>query len=107
MEDLPSLYNKYWPAEKRLGRYHAMGYDAYQLVAELFSARTGPMPEFIGATGRLYLDEDGRIHRRLAWAQFVRGELVAMPDADAFDRSLPELNQEEAADEWRQPLPNP
>ncbi|MEX2124556.1 MAG: penicillin-binding protein activator [Woeseia sp.] len=106
MADLPALYDKYWPAERRLGRYHAMGYDAYQLVAELFSARTGPMPEFTGATGRLYLDEDGRIHRRLAWAQFVRGELVALPDADRIDRTLPELD-EEAADEWGQPLPNP
>jgi len=105
MAELPSLYNRYWPAEKRHGRLHAMGYDAYQLVAELFSARTGPMPEFTGATGRLYLDEDGRIHRRLAWAQFVRGEVVAVPDADRLDRSFQDL-EEEPADEWRQPLPN-
>jgi hypothetical protein len=83
-----------------------MGYDAYQLVAELFSARTGPMPEFTGATGRLYLDDEGRIHRRLAWAQFVRGELVSMPDIDGFDPSLQDLD-EDPVDEWREPLPNP
>ncbi|MGH8165819.1 MAG: penicillin-binding protein activator, partial [Woeseiaceae bacterium] len=106
LEELPALYNKYWPAEKRLGRLHAMGYDAYHLVAELFSARTEPMREFVGATGRLYLDDDGRIHRRLAWAQFVSGEPVAIPDTYNLDRSLPELD-EEAADEWRQPSPNP
>ena len=104
MAELPSLYNEFWPSEKRHGRLHAMGYDAYQLVAELFSARTGQMPEFTGATGRLYLTADGRIHRRLAWAQFVRGQLVAIPDidsTDSFDRS------EEAGDEWRQPVLNP
>jgi hypothetical protein len=106
MADLPSLYNRYWPAEKRHGRLHAMGYDAYQLVAELFSARTGSIPEFTGATGRLYLDEDGRVHRRLAWAQFVRGKLVAIPDAEALDRSMQEL-EEGVSDRWRQPLPNP
>ncbi|HWM28516.1 MAG TPA: penicillin-binding protein activator [Woeseiaceae bacterium] len=106
LEELPALYNKYWPAEKRLGRLHAMGYDAYHLVAELFSARTEPMREFVGATGRLYLDDDGRIHRRLAWAQFVSGEPVGIPDTYNLDRSLPELD-EEAADEWRQPSPNP
>lgn len=78
--ELPRLYSRYWPGDRRLGRLHAMGYDAYHLVAELFNARTGPMREFAGATGRLYLDENGRIHRRLAWAQFVRGEPVAMRD---------------------------
>jgi uncharacterized protein len=107
MAELPSLYNELWPSEKRHGRLHAMGYDAYQLVAELFSARTGQMPEFTGATGRLYLDVDGRIHRRLAWAQFVRGQLVAIPEidsSDSFDRSV---QDEEAGNEWRQPLLNP
>jgi hypothetical protein len=106
MADLPTLYNRYWPAEKRHGRLHAMGYDAYQLVAELFSARTEPMPGFAGATGQLYLDDDGRVHRRLAWAQFVRGELVAIPGVDGEDRPLEDLD-EEATDGWRRPLPNP
>jgi hypothetical protein len=64
------------------------------------------MPEFTGATGRLYLGEDGRIHRRLAWAQFERGRLVAIPDAETFDRSMQGLD-EEANGEWRRPLPNP
>jgi hypothetical protein len=37
------------------------------------------LDEIVGATGRLYLDLDGRIHRKLAWAQFERGEPVALP----------------------------
>ena len=39
------------------------------------------MPEIDGATGQLYLDGDGRVHRRLAWAEFQRGEPVALPDS--------------------------
>ncbi len=84
--ELPALYNRFWPADRRLGRLHAMGYDAYHLISELYNARTGPMPEFAGATGRLYLDDNGRVHRRLAWARFVRGEPVAMRPAQGPDR---------------------
>jgi hypothetical protein len=87
--ELPALYNRFWPGDKRLGRLHALGYDGYHLISELFNARIGPMPEFAGATGRLYLDEDGRVHRRLAWAQFVRGLPVAMrPTPDRAPRVL-------------------
>jgi outer membrane PBP1 activator LpoA protein len=82
IENLPPLYAEYWPGERRLGRLHAMGFDAYQLIAALFATRTGPMPEIDGASGRLYLDDDGRIRRKLAWAQFQRGEVVALPDTD-------------------------
>jgi outer membrane PBP1 activator LpoA protein len=82
IEHLPALYNEYWPEERRLGRLHAMGYDAYQLIAALFAARTGPMLEIDGATGRLFLDQDGRVRRNLAWAQFQRGEPVALPEIE-------------------------
>jgi outer membrane PBP1 activator LpoA protein len=86
--DLPSLYRRYWPDERRLGRLHAMGYDAYHLVSELFNAESGTMREFAGATGRLWLDLDGRVHRRLAWARFERGEPVAMREPG--EAGLPE-----------------
>ncbi|MGI9270181.1 MAG: penicillin-binding protein activator [Woeseiaceae bacterium] len=82
IEHLPSIYGEYFPDERRLGRLHAMGYDAYQLIAGLFAARTGDMQEIDGATGRLYLDSDGRVRRRLAWAQFQRGEPIAMPEIE-------------------------
>jgi hypothetical protein len=103
---LPAQYGKYWPEERRLGRLHAMGYDAYHLVAGLYAARTERMQEIDGATGTLYLDTDGRIRRRLAWAQFQRGEPVPMPDTDVDtggpiqDISAdPKLNEPDAADE--------
>jgi outer membrane PBP1 activator LpoA protein len=76
---LPDVYREYWPEERRLGRLHAMGYDAYHLVAPLFTARNGTMPEIDGASGILFLDSNGRVHRRLAWAEFRRGEPVPLP----------------------------
>ena len=107
--DLPGLYSEYWPAERRLGRLHAMGYDAYHLVAQLFGSRTTPMDEMDGATGRLYLDSDGRVHRRLAWAQFQRGEPVALPQISDFEIVLQELRDESVTDperEWQEPIPD-
>lgn len=105
IELLPPMYAEYWPGERRLGRLHAMGYDAYQLIAALFAARTGPMPELDGATGMLWLDQDGRVHRKLAWAQFQSGEPVALPDIEPSGGPIldvsddAELQPPEAADE--------
>jgi len=83
--DFPALYGEFWPAEKRLTRLHAMGYDAYHLVGGLFPDRVGPMHEIIGATGILYLEPDGRVHRRLAWARFERGRPVPLPAMTDFE----------------------
>jgi len=105
IENLPALYNEYWPEERRLGRLHAMGYDAYQLIAALYTARTGPMQEIDGATGKLSLDHDGRVRRKLAWAQFQGGEPIAMPDVEPVGGPIqdtsddPELLLPEAADD--------
>ncbi len=91
---LPDLYRTYWPEERRLGRLHAMGYDAYHLVAPLFAVRSGPMPPIDGATGQLFLDDDGRVHRRLAWAQFQRGEPVPIPDPDELGAPIQEIGED-------------
>jgi len=112
IENLPPLYNEYWPGERRLGRLHAMGYDAYQLIAALFAARTGPMQEIDGATGKLYLDSDGRVRRKLAWAQFQRGEAIALPEIEPTGGPIldisddAELMRPDAADEeaWPEPI---
>jgi outer membrane PBP1 activator LpoA protein len=77
---LRGQFAEYWPEERRLARLHAMGYDAYNLIASLYAARGGAMDELDGATGSLFLDANGRVHRRLAWAQFQGGEVVALPD---------------------------
>ncbi|MEL7185508.1 MAG: penicillin-binding protein activator, partial [Pseudomonadota bacterium] len=106
----PQLYDQYWPDERR--RLHAMGYDAYNLIAALFASRGGPMEELDGATGRLFLDQYGRVHRRLAWAQFQGGEVVALPDQEGRGGPIRNLTEDgeviepTAADEapW-DPLP--
>jgi outer membrane PBP1 activator LpoA protein len=94
---LPDVYQEYWPEERRLGRLHAMGYDAYHLVAPLFATRNGTMPEIDGATGVLYLDAGGRIHRRLAWAEFSRGEPVPLPEPDDLDPRFQVIDEDGTA----------
>lgn len=91
---LPSIYNESWPEQRRLGRLHAMGFDAYQLIASLYGARDGVMAEIDGATGKLYLDPDGRIRRRLAWAQFQRGEPAALPDVDMIGGPIRDISDD-------------
>lgn len=106
--DYPQIYDEFWPGEKRLARLHAMGYDAYHLVAGLYAVRSGPMEEISGATGRLYLAADGRIHRRLAWAQFDGGRPVALRDSGELDAMNEDLGPVDTSDElpgWQDPLP--
>lgn len=110
MEHLPAVFDEQFPNERRLSQLHAMGYDAYQLIAALYSTSLGDMLELDGATGQLYLDQDGRIHRRLAWAQFQRGEPVPMPEPENLGGPIqdisddPEMQQPESADDesWYQ-----
>jgi len=107
---LPDTYAEHWPQERRLGRLHAMGYDAYNLIAALYENR-GEMAELDGATGSLFLDQHGRVHRRLAWAQFQSGEAVALPAQEEFDGPILDISADseliapDAADEapWDSP----
>ncbi len=91
---LPSTYSEYWPEERRLGRLHAMGYDAYNLIASLYANRSNDAIELDGATGQLFLDQQGRIHRRLAWAQFQRGQAVALPDQEDVGGPIQDISEE-------------
>lgn len=81
ISELPDLYAEYWPDERRLGRLHAMGYDAYLLLGELFGGTRERTLSVNGASGRLFIDVDGRIHRDLPWAEFQNGTPVAIPAA--------------------------
>jgi len=94
IEHLPSLYSEYWPEERRLGRLHAMGYDAYQLIASLHAAHTDPMVEVDGATGKLRVDAEGRVRRELAWAQFQRGEAVALPEIENVGGPIQDISND-------------
>jgi hypothetical protein len=71
------------------------------------------MQEIDGATGSLYLDDDGRIRRKLAWAQFQRGEAVALPDLEPAGGPIQDISDEaelmlpDAADEEAWPESTP
>jgi hypothetical protein len=71
-----------------------MGYDAYNLIAALYASRGGPMVELDGATGMLFLDTSGRVHRRLAWAQFQQGKVVALPRTDSAGGPIQDISVE-------------
>lgn len=102
---LPGQYAEFWPEERRLARLHAMGYDAYNLIASLFAARGGEIVELDGATGKLFLDTSGRVHRRLSWAQYQGGEVVALPGNEEIGGPIQDMSDEgelispEAADD--------
>ena len=59
------------------------------------------MTELDGATGELFLDQQGRIHRRLAWAQFQRGEAVALPRQEETGGPI-----QDVSDDGEQVLPD-
>ena len=73
LKNLPTTLRKYWPGDAIQSRQNAMGYDAYFLVAAINSLKNYSMQELNGATGQLYMEKDGRIRRRLAWAKLING----------------------------------
>lgn len=98
---LPETYREYWPEERRLGRLHAMGYDAYHLVAPLFAMRGGAIAEIPGASGQLFLDADGRVHRKLAWAEFQSGNAVPLPEPEDFGPPADGIDYDETTPQGR------
>lgn len=63
-------------------RLYALGYDAGALLpAVLQQPVPGALPDLAGATGTLFTDSAGRIHRRLPFAEVRGGRLVPLPDA--------------------------
>ncbi|CAN5279551.1 penicillin-binding protein activator [soil metagenome] len=63
-----------WPNRAdRWARLFAMGFDAYRLVPLLHNSPAGLDRAVPGSTGVLSMDERGRVHRDLEWAQFRNG----------------------------------
>jgi uncharacterized protein len=55
------------------GRYFALGYDSYKILSQLSILQAFPEYRWNGLGGELAVDEFGRVHRFLTWAQFNRG----------------------------------
>ena len=73
LKNLPLILRQYWPGDAIQSRQNAMGYDAYFLAAAINSQKNNSMQELNGATGQLYMEKNGKIRRRLAWAQLING----------------------------------
>lgn len=74
-------FTQFWGSTAaRLGRFHALGYDAYHLSAALQGRTHNAELELDGRTGTLRVDADGVLHRRLKWARVERGVPALLPD---------------------------
>ena len=65
----------------RYSRLYAFGVDAFRLIPHLGRLRTLPYADYEGVTGRIGLDDQGRVQRDLVWAQFRGGRLRVLPPA--------------------------
>src|SRR5690554_65561 len=68
-------------AQGGLGRFYAMGADAYRITSQLQQLSTLPSNSSTGLTGILQLDQQRRIHRNLYWVEFNNGQLTPLKDA--------------------------
>lgn len=69
------VLQEYWGrSATQLSRFYAMGYDAFHLSAQLNSSEQAQRVIMPGMTGEVWLDTDGRLHRRLAWAKMESGK---------------------------------
>ena len=63
-----------WPNRARsYPRLYGFGADAYRLIMALRRLRASPGVVYEGHTGKLWLDEQRRVRRRLQWARFEEG----------------------------------
>lgn len=72
--ELRQQLSAYWSEPlSQYGRLFAFGFDAYRLVPYLEQLAQQPFVELPGLTGRLVMDGERRIRRRLLWAEFKNG----------------------------------
>lgn len=77
--DLAAQTQAAWQqASGGLSRLYALGADAYALAPWLPELRRDPGLRLNGQTGQLTMGPDGRISRKLSWAEFQRGRPEAL-----------------------------
>ncbi|MCW8887054.1 MAG: penicillin-binding protein activator [Motiliproteus sp.] len=59
--------------QTRFGKLYALGADAYRISAYLSQLKTATGSHLQGQTGRLTIDNEGRVRRYLDWAKFRDG----------------------------------
>ena len=86
-----------WPSGARQrSRFIALGFDALNILPYIRHLRDAPGHAIPGATGDLFADASGVLHRRPDWAQFNQGRAVALnrPPADAAPSNTPIAQQQ-------------
>ena len=74
----------HWPqALGSMGRFYAMGADAYQLANQLQQLSAIPNSSAVGLTGTLKLSPEQRIERTLYWAQFTNNNIEQLKEAQS------------------------
>lgn len=63
-----------------LGRFFALGFDAYAIIPELGQLSALPDAAIDGLTGILSVDQYGRVKRQMAWGRYQDGEVRAYND---------------------------
>lgn len=80
--DMRKALAKDWPNNfAGNSRFYALGFDAYRLVPLLYNTHTISTP-VQGVTGFLSMDPNGRVHRRLDWADFEDGSVDLLAPVD-------------------------
>jgi outer membrane PBP1 activator LpoA protein len=97
-----------WPERsQRYTRLYALGIDALQVMPNLQGLQNGSFSRHPGVTGDLYLDKERRVHRELAWAQFLNGQPNALPDSGAVQNLAPTNPPQDVTDEYPANYPPP
>lgn len=75
---IPQQIKSIWPQSQQYTRLYALGADAYRLLPAIENLKmdTGSFVE--GNTGKLFMDSNGLIHRKLQLAQFIKGKPVPL-----------------------------
>lgn len=79
-DPVKELIQQRWPeARGGMGRFYAMGADAYQLATQLQLLQAMPNTSTDGLTGKMQLGPQNRINRTTGWAQYNHGQLEVLP----------------------------
>ena len=98
--ELRRQISELWPtAMDRYQRLFALGIDAYGLIPQLQRLTFLPDEYYAGRTGRLQLDEYGRVHRELPWAEIVEGVPRALDVAAETPDDVAGMDESAAPDE--------
>lgn len=69
-----------WPeAAGLMGRFYAMGADAYQLATQLQLLQAVPNTSTDGLTGQMQLNQHNQVERGTGWARYSNGKLELLP----------------------------